>query len=444
MSFPFLKNKIVLVKGYEAYGVYDLNQGKFHRINFAAGDLLLSLDGTQSQESFDEDDQKFIAEALNNGLISTQEHAQKHEPTRLEQVIRHVRPVRFAWIEITSKCNQLCAHCFLGDELNRFPHIQKEKIFDYFETLSIAGARQVILSGGEPTVHPNFLEILDKAATYQFSLSVLSNASRRDYTKFIAKFVEYGVTVKIPILGWSESHDKMAGQRGAFERTIQNIRLLNDADVRLELGTTVTGINHKDIARIREFANELQLPLEVSPVYNVGFAKKNAQTILSVAQKEIVAVCQEDKKKPRVPLRQYPPLTRPQYERDATDYDAVNLRDYLTEHHECGQKILAILSSSEVTPCLMLRDRKFSMGSTNQHSLAEILERKADRSAVFDELMSLKKIPGCSGCEARFVCKAGGCPASAFAATGSVQMKNPMFKRCYYLERHADEEAVSC
>jgi hypothetical protein len=42
MSFLFLKNKVVLVKGYEAYGVYDLNQGKFHRINFEAGDLLLS------------------------------------------------------------------------------------------------------------------------------------------------------------------------------------------------------------------------------------------------------------------------------------------------------------------------------------------------------------------------------------------------------------------
>ena len=80
----------------------------------------------------------------------------------------------------------------------------------------------------------------------------------------------------------------------------------------------------------------------------------------------------------------------------------MNLRDYLTEHSECGQKIVAILASREVTACLMLREKKFSLGSLNQHNLKEILSHETYDSRNFDQLMKIDNIPGCSECEARF------------------------------------------
>jgi radical SAM protein with 4Fe4S-binding SPASM domain len=430
--FPFLREKIVLVKGYQAYGIYDLNQGLFHRINLEAGELLRSLNGTRSLREFDEDERNFISQTIDMRLVEFAEFAGERNQTDLSKVLRKVRPVRFAWVEITSKCNQLCAHCFLGDDLNHYPHVSKDLIFEHFETLSRSGARQLIISGGEPTVHPDFLEILDRAATYPFRISLLSNASRSGYVKFVSSLLKYEVTVKIPILGWQTSHDKMTGVKGSFERTIHNIQMLIDAGVKVELGTTVTGINFEDISKIREFANSLRVPLEVSPVYAIGYAKKNASEVLGIKQDQIIKVCQEDKATSRPVVRTYPPSSRRQHEMELTDYDAVNLKDYLTEHHECGQKIIAILSNGEVTPCLMLREKKYSLGSTSKYSLQEILERKSDRAREFDEMMSLRDIPGCSGCEARFVCKAGGCPASAVAYAGSLQLKNPMFARCYY------------
>lgn len=431
--FPYLKEKIVLVRGHEAFGVYDLNLGRFHRINVDAGELLQSLHGTRPLGDFDHQLQDFLAQACAMNLVAFQRDAQLKKHTDLREVIRPVRPVRFAWLEITSKCNQVCAHCFLGEDLNRYPHVSTEKIFSHIETLHRAGARQLIISGGEPSVHPQFLQILDKAATYPFRLSVLSNASLRGYERFFPAFLRHGVTVKIPVLGWGDSHEKMTGVKGAFERTIQNIRAMVDAGIRLELGTTVTAINYKDIPKVREFANSLRVPLEVSPVYAIGYAKQNADEVLSVDQKKILEVCREDKAVPAPAVRRYPAPQRVQYDVDATDYDAVNLKDYLTEHHECGQKIIAVLSNGEVTPCLMLRDQSHSLGSTSRYTLAEILERKSDRAQEFSEMMSLKNVPGCSGCEARFVCKAGGCPASALAYAGSVQLKNPMYKRCYYV-----------
>lgn len=435
--YPYLKNKVVIVDGHEAAGVYDLNKGSFSRINKSAATILNQLNGLTPLEQFSKEHNSFLQAAREKGLVDFHKEALLTPPTELKDVLRNLRPVKFAWIEITSKCNQLCKHCFLGDDLNRFPHIPKEKIFDLLKTLNATGARQVILSGGEPTVHPNFREILQEAGKYPFCLSLLTNGSTSQIFKYVDILKRFNVMIKIPVLGWGLSHDMMAGLKGGFEKTIQCIDRLLAEGIRVELGTTVTGINYKDISKIREFANSRKIRLEVSPVYSLGYAKSNYKEIHSVSTETIIEVCRQDKAA-EIPLEEKPRSNpeRIQYDIEATDYDSVNLKDYLTEHHECGQKIIAILSSGKVTPCLLLREDKFAIGNIFENSLDDILSRRSPQSENFAKLMPLKKIPGCTGCEARFVCKAGACPASTYAKLGTVQEKNPYFNKCYYANRH--------
>jgi radical SAM protein with 4Fe4S-binding SPASM domain len=430
--YPFLKKNIVLVKGYSAYGVYDLNNGEFHRINLEAGEILSNLNGMEKLESFDESTKEFIIDSSKFELIEFSDKKKYQAQTQLESVLKKVRPVKFAWIELTSKCNQKCAHCFLGEDLNKFKHVPKDKIFEYLKILSDIGTKQIIFSGGEPTLHPEFKEIIDQAGAYKFRINVLTNASTKNFESLFQTFYKNNVILKIPILGWEQSHDQMTMIESSFETTIKNIKKLNNSNIKVTLGTTVTGINHQDIPKIREFANSLQLPLEVSPVYAVGFAQINSSKIFSLDQKKIIEICKKDKAMVSTNYKIYPAHPREQYEYDSTDYDSVNLKNYLTEHHECGQKIIAVLANGEVTPCLMLRNPQYSLGNTNDNSLLDILERKSKQSTRFDQLMSLKGVAGCSGCEARFACKAGGCPASSLANAGSIQLKNPMYKSCYY------------
>jgi radical SAM protein with 4Fe4S-binding SPASM domain len=436
--FPYLKSKVVLVEGPAAYGLYDLNIGDFQRINKAAGRLLLSLNGLRKINTFDSDERDFLYECAEAGYISWQEIPQSRSVTPLQEVIRNIRPIRFAWIELTSKCNQLCRHCFLGDDLNAFPHYPKEEVFAMLASLHRAGARQIILSGGEPTVHPAFRDILEHAGSkYPFKLSLLTNGSHRGLLSVVDLLREYEVTVKVPLLGWEKSHDLMSGIRNGFVRTTDTIEILIKNGVHVELGTTVTGLNYEDIPKLRDYAHRLDLPLEVSPLYAVGYAVTNKAELYSISQTEILAVCKEHKKSES--LIQIAPSQMKSEARDAhryvvdpTDYDAVNLKDYLTAHSECGQKIVAILSNREVTPCLMLREKQYSLGSLNEHSLDDILAHNTGAANRFDEMMKLSNVPGCGECEARFVCKAGGCPASAKAFAGSVQVKNPLFTQCYY------------
>lgn len=438
--FLALADKTVLVDGPSATGVYNLRRGEFHRVSKEAGAFLRSLDGCVEYGRLDCDERAFADEALELELVVLQHEKIPRRQTQLSDVVRPLRPPRFAWIEITSRCNQTCLHCFVGDELNKSPHVSKERIFEYARTLADLGTKQVVLSGGEPTLHPSFEEIVTYLGQFRFRLTVLSNASSSRIVDSVDCLLRNDVTVKIPLLGWGVAHDQMANLPGAFERTKRAILLLKEAGVNIQLGTTVTAINQNDIKAIRAFANEQGLPLEVSPIFQIGWARKHAQTLMSLPMERVVQICQEDAASvpPKLVSISKNTANGTRFPFDPTDYDAVDLHEYLTAHHECGQKIVAILADGRVSPCLLLRNPEHVIGDVNRSPLHDILTGLADRRS-FDERMRLDAVPGCRDCEARFVCKAGGCPASAYALTGFVAAKNPLYDKCYYTSSGADD-----
>lgn len=67
-----------------------------------------------------------------------------------------------AVFDITYTCNDTCAFCFNKEMLNRDPAMSLSEIKkNYAYVKKKYGIRQVILSGGEPTLHPDIWRILD-------------------------------------------------------------------------------------------------------------------------------------------------------------------------------------------------------------------------------------------------------------------------------------------
>lgn len=435
---PYLKNNVVLVEGPKAFGVYDLNEGRFHRINKVAGSILEGLQGTKALNTYSDNEINFLLTAKEKKLIEFQDEERYREQTKLQDVTRSFRPIRFAWIEVTSMCNQKCLHCFLGNDLNRYTHQAKEKIFEHIDTLVEAGVSQIVISGGEPLLHPNIEEVLLYAARSPISVTLLTNGTSPKALSIATLLADLSINVKIPLLGWKESHDQMTALRGSFRKAIKTIHHYIRSGVAIELGTTVTSLNINDIAKIRKYANRVRLALEVSPIFATGCAKDNKEILLAHSQKTFTQVCREDKKKAVVNLREFPAPKRFIQPKQPTDYQSVDLRNFLTDCHECGQKITAITSSGEVTPCLLLRGPAFSMGNVNEHPLADLLTPKFPSRKEFDDKLKLSNVIDCDKCEARFVCKAGGCPATSQALKGTIHVKNPLYSKCFYLDEDKD------
>jgi len=86
------------------------------------------------------------------------------------------------WV-VTRKCNYTCSYCTVYDNVHGIfpPLIQMKRAVDYLAKLDRRRI-MVTLTGGEPTVHPNYLDLVSYLATRlgdRCSILTITNLSRR-------------------------------------------------------------------------------------------------------------------------------------------------------------------------------------------------------------------------------------------------------------------------
>ena len=75
--------------------------------------------------------------------------------------------VKSAYFEITNRCNLNCKTCYNRSGVNtERKEISKAQLQKAIDLLIPFGVRRILLSGGEPTVHTEFNEIMDLIDEY--------------------------------------------------------------------------------------------------------------------------------------------------------------------------------------------------------------------------------------------------------------------------------------
>lgn len=426
--FPYLINNIVVVEGYDAYGIYDLNNEKFFRVSKSAGRFLSELSGQKNFGEYSEMEQNFIEQAKEKGIVEYSKFRTNIVHTKLEDVLKRSRELKFAWLELTSQCNHNCLHCFLGEDLNRYKPFELDKVYQYIDILNDKGISQLIFSGGEPFLHPNIGEIINYVSKYPINTTILTNGTTSNAIKLAPLIKEKDVKIKLSILGKESTHDRIVGVKGSFSKLMKTCALYKDMGIDFEFGYTVNDLNKEDVEDIKRFADELEIFIEFSPLYSLGNATKNKELLLNSSQKEIIKKCQVNKssfKKTRINNNSKRPILK-------SDYEAVDLKNILTDSHECGQKVVAIQCSGLLSPCLLIRDPKMAIGNANETSLDDLLNYEYKSRWGFNSLVKINAIEECKGCEAKFICKGGGCLASSYSVYKDFSHKNPYYSKCFY------------
>lgn len=87
-------------------------------------------------------------------------------------------------ISITSQCNQHCKYCFARDYYRRYsPGIEfmSDSLFhDALDFLDRSGIQQVRLLGGEPTLHPRFIDFMEEIRRKGLPTMIFSNGLIED------------------------------------------------------------------------------------------------------------------------------------------------------------------------------------------------------------------------------------------------------------------------
>jgi MoaA/NifB/PqqE/SkfB family radical SAM enzyme len=181
-------------------------------------------------------------------------------------------------IKIGYQCNNHCFFCAQGDKRSKCSFRKKEKIE---KELSEARANyaSLVLTGGEPTLHPDFLHLVRFAKKLDFkTIQIQTNGRMFAYKKFCREAVGAGATEFSPALhGHSAKlHDYLTGAEGSFNQTVSGIKNLKELGQPVITNTVVTKLNYKYLPEIAKILIALDVDqFQFAFVHIVGSAWQN-------------------------------------------------------------------------------------------------------------------------------------------------------------------------
>ncbi|MDQ7831847.1 MAG: tetratricopeptide repeat protein [Desulfovibrionaceae bacterium] len=168
-------------------------------------------------------------------------------------------------VQVTERCNLACPGCYIPERSGPFVSAQRldERVFG---PLAAVGVRFTTITGGEPLLHPDIVDISAAARRRFDEVQVVTNGMRLTPGMF-GRLRQAGVTsIKFSLDGATpEVHDALRGRPGAFARLSANIRaiaaLAPDKRHGVEMGaiTTVQPANVHQLPDIAALAADFGL-----------------------------------------------------------------------------------------------------------------------------------------------------------------------------------------
>lgn len=146
------------------------------------------------------------------------------------------------------RCNLTCKHCYATSADRDFEgELSTPEIYAVMDDLKAFGVPVLILSGGEPMMHPDIFDIAARGKREGFYVGLSTNGTLidEDNVRRIAELdLDY---VGISIDGTRDVHDRFRRRIGAFDEALRGVRLCRESGIRVGLRFTLTRDNHGDL-----------------------------------------------------------------------------------------------------------------------------------------------------------------------------------------------------
>jgi radical SAM protein with 4Fe4S-binding SPASM domain len=167
-------------------------------------------------------------------------------------------------VEIADRCNEVCVHCYQVQ--GQKGEMGTAELLRVVDDLADAGVLMLVISGGEPTLRHDFLDVVKRARARDMLVVVFTNGLRM--TPEMARELAALHVFRVEISLYShrpEAHDGVTGVPGSFERTVRAIRLLRAAGVHVLAKTPVGSFNEAELDAWVAFVQGLGVAYEMSP-----------------------------------------------------------------------------------------------------------------------------------------------------------------------------------
>lgn len=155
---------------------------------------------------------------------------------------------------ITRRCNLKCIHCYSDSDAREYPgELTWEQCQSVIDDLASYGIPALLLSGGEPLIHPRFFDIATYARQKGIKLTLSTNGTLIDQdTAARLKALQFAY-VGISLDGIGATHDHFRGRQGAFDKAVSAFRNCKSVGQKVGLRLTLSANNIADLDHILDF-----------------------------------------------------------------------------------------------------------------------------------------------------------------------------------------------
>lgn len=295
-----------------------------------------------------------------------------------DDIVGHI-PAPIAWQKprtlimlLGKRCNLRCSFCGLWESTDLMPF---EDVMTVLSRALAAGVRTVVLTGGEPMLHPRIFEIVEASKALGLGVNMTTNGTllERNMERLAASRID---SLSISLDGFGQTHDALRGAPGTFESVMRAIDLLRAGTaIHLNVYFVVTRDNVTELTRAYDMAVERGIGFDFWPVNgypDLGVTEARDRAAYEAALERIART---DEKV----------AARLDYYRYGLEYMA-GRRDRL----RCLGLIeqIAVDSEGNLVPCCVWDVRDLRAGNALERPLDELLfSRKAQeiRERIFRE-----------------------------------------------------------
>jgi radical SAM protein with 4Fe4S-binding SPASM domain len=195
----------------------------------------------------------------------------------------------YLFLEITRRCNLRCRHCGSDCTANDpAAHLTTETwlYLINFIAESFSPPPFMVLSGGEPLLHPDLDILLAAIAQRGTAWGLVSNGyslDERALHRLVAKQIR---SITVSLDGLKDSHNWLRNSGESFDRANNAIRLVMQSAIPFK--DVVTCVNPRNLAELDSLA-ELLVSLNVPAwrlfrIFPAGRAKNNTELLMDISQ----------------------------------------------------------------------------------------------------------------------------------------------------------------
>lgn len=186
-------------------------------------------------------------------------------------------------IYLTQRCNLRCLHCYRytveHNNIDYSRELSTNEVLSIFEEFTkITQESNITLSGGEPLMRSDILQLAQRAHSLGHHVALFTNGLllNQETINKLKPFIE---SIQISLDGATPmGHDALRGS-GTFKDTCRAIHLVADSGIPLDISITVTPINAYDLLEnyevLETFLENINAHTRIAVVNLSGRARQN-------------------------------------------------------------------------------------------------------------------------------------------------------------------------